>query len=175
MQSTETTPAYGTSTTNKTGPKTSEESYPKKNYRSDDYQPSNRTSNRNTQSINGSNSQSQSQSQIDNRSKFENNISASFASRQKKDDDQYPNARNYNDSRGNKWSGKANMVNQRQNSQEANAGSYSKPANSRSHNSNYQQNSYQNTAPNPAYGQKYSKNFNETVSSQFTAYLLIQH
>ncbi|KAJ6645522.1 Tudor domain-containing protein 3, partial [Pseudolycoriella hygida] len=161
---TETTPVYSTTTVTANKPSAknvpSDEPYPKKNYRSEEYQPSNRTSNRNIQSINGTNPQSQSQSQIDNRSKFENNISTSFANRQKKEDDQHQNARTYNDSKTGKWSGKPNSVNQRQNSQESSSGSY--PKATRSHTSNYSQNSYQNTAPNSAYGQKYVKNFNET-------------
>lgn len=138
----------------------SDDAYPKRNYKSDDYQSSNRTSNRNNNSNNGITSQSHSGS-TDNRSKFENNISASFANRQKRDDDHYP--RNYNDSRP-KWGGKSSMGNQRQNSQDASSGSYSKAPNSRSQAPNYPQNSYQNSTTNPSRGQKYAKNFAETVS-----------
>lgn len=126
----------------------------------------------------------QSHSQNDHRSKFENNISASFASRQKRDDDQHPNSRSYNDSRGaNKWSGKPSTTNPRHNSQETNAGPYNKSGNARSQNTNYSQNSYQNSAPpsNNSYGQKYSKNFNESVSlvpnsrSSWTLFLQTNH
>lgn len=57
------------------------------------------------------------------------------------------------------------MTNPRQNAHETSSGSYNKAGSARPQSSNYPQNSYQSNAPtNSAYGQRFSKNFNDTVS-----------